>query len=238
MELQLSQAELTANFTTLYQAIDDYRLSENTKTSYKSDFDDFKSHAGYIMPHSTEDVAKYLYGLIGIGRKWNTIARRAAAIDHYHSEAGFDSPVNRKNLKGLKNFVRDNNINQLLPKQAKPIYKTDLIKVTKALHELGTIKSIRDKAIIILGWAGSMRVSEIAAIRRSHLQKTPEGYVLNIYQAKNLKAGEIQQKFFPYSSDINLCPVRALDSLLDHSDNMQGFILLCFVKVISQPIGQ
>ena len=105
----------------------------------------------------------------------------------------------------------------MIAKLAAPISKELLLTAIGGLSN--TEKAKRDKAILLLGWVGALRVSEIVNIKAEDLERNQEGFILKLYTSKNIKAGDSQQKFFPYSSDINLSPVRAIEALIASSDD-------------------
>jgi len=183
----------------IIQAIEDNSLSPATKAAYESDYNHYRL---FIGSHGPEKVKQYLLALAAGGFKWNTIKRRLASIYYYNPEL----ELSRKFMKGLRNTLGQHNTAKTLSKQAPPINKASLISITSHLKG-------RDKALLLIGWVGALRVSELVNIEAEHLTRTEDGYILTLYKSKNIKTGEKQEKFLPYSSDAHLCPVRAIEAL-------------------------
>ena len=181
------------------QAIEENSLSPATKAAYESDYSHYRL---FIGNHRPEKVKQYLYALAATGYKWSSIKRRLASIYHHHPEL----ELSRKFMKGLRNTLCNHNTAKTLSKQAPPISKAHLTSITSNLKG-------RDKALLLIGWVGALRVSELVNIEAEHLTRTEDGFILTLYKSKNIKTGEKQEKFLPYSSNTNLCPVRAIEAL-------------------------
>ena len=72
----------------------------------------------------------------------------------------------------------------------------------------------RDRAMLLLGFAGAFRRSELAGLRLEHLDWRPEGLVVNLARSKTDQDGEGRKIGIPYGSDPMTCPVRVLRSWL------------------------
>ena len=119
----------------------------------------------------------------------------------HYAHRGMISPFStsdfKETLQGLKNTLNDRNHNQVITKHSKPISKDHLIRVSDELTRLGTKKALRDKTIVTLGWMAALRVSEIQNLRVNDFVKEEGGYILKLYKSKNLKAGEVGEKWLP-----------------------------------------
>jgi integrase len=80
----------------------------------------------------------------------------------------------------------------------------------------------RDRALLVVGFAGAFRRSELAALELGDLEKRPEGYVVTVRRSKTDQEGRGQQKGLPYGSDPATCPVRTLDAWLSAAEITEG----------------
>jgi integrase len=69
---------------------------------------------------------------------------------------------------------------------------------------------IRDRAILLLGFAGAFRRSELVSLDLSDLQEHADGILVTLRRSKTDQAGEGDTKAIPFGSDAETCPVRAV----------------------------
>jgi integrase len=74
----------------------------------------------------------------------------------------------------------------------------------------GDLRGLRDRAILLVGFAGALRRSELAAIRFDHLERTDRGIRLTLPQTKGEQTDAVTVPL-PYG-DTELCPVHALEA--------------------------
>jgi integrase len=95
--------------------------------------------------------------------------------------------------------------------QAKPLLREDLFVVLGSLgHRL---KDLRDKVLLLLGFAGGLRRSELASIDVIDFERVGEGIILTIRRSKTDQDGVGRKIGIPFGRTIH-CPVRALDNWL------------------------
>ena len=143
--------------------------SLNTLRAYQSDFKDFSlfcSKNGFqSMPTQPKIIALYITHLSAFS-KYSTLKRRLASISILHKSKGHyidtKHPIIVENLLGIKRQI---GIHQ---KGKKPLLFNDLKKVIKAINESGSskFKKLRDKSLILIGFSGGFRRSELVAITR------------------------------------------------------------------------
>ncbi len=76
------------------------------------------------------------------------------------------------------------------------------------------LAGIRDTALFLVGFAGTLRRSELVAIDREHLRFTDTGLSITFPRSKTDQDGEGAQLGIPRFGDRDTCPVRALDAWL------------------------
>jgi site-specific recombinase XerD len=138
--------------------------SARTIRAYRSDLADFEAWCAAqdrsALPAAPETVADYISALAGQGRKAATITRRLSAISQAHKMAGLDSPtlsqVVRMTAGGIRREVGT------APRQARPIMVGELVAMIEALPD--DLRGLRDRALLLVGFAAAMRRSEIVGL--------------------------------------------------------------------------
>ena len=198
--------------------------AENTIRAYAADLEDFRHWCGRYdrewLPATPETVGLYL-GARAEGLRLSTLERRLAAIASVHKEEGYESPASvaegplRRIWKGL---VREKTRRQ---GGAPPLMAQDLKSIIEHLPRYSssdggptgelTLTALRDRALLLVGWAGALRRSELVALTMEDIQFV-EGEGVNIYvrRSKADQEAEGLVKGLPYGSNKQTCPVTAL----------------------------
>ena len=184
----------------------------NTLRAYGADWQDFVAYcveAGAdSLPAAPETIANYL-AVRADALKPATLTRRLTAIRAAHAEQGFSTrnpasaPIVRLTLAGIK---RTKGTRQTAKA---PLLSSDLERLVTAdvFHGL---TGLRDRALLLLGFAAALRRSELAAVRAEHLTFTADGVVLLLPRSKGDQMGRGAEIAIPYARTPLLCPVRAL----------------------------
>src|SRR5207244_6781834 len=98
------------------------------------------------------------------------------------------------------------------------------IAVIRAMVEQldDSLQGLRDRAILLIGFAGAFRRSELAGLTLADVQFTNDGLVVILRHSKTDQEGEGYLKGIPYGSTLATCPVRALRGWLDASGIIAG----------------
>ena len=190
--------------------------SQNTLRAYQSDFKDFTSfclkNSFTSMPTQPKIIALYLTHLSKIS-KFSTLKRRIASISVIHKIKGHyldtKHPIIMENLHGIKRTLGSRQ------KAKKPILISDLKLIIKVINE--EKKNIRDKAIILVGFAGGFRRSELVNVYKEDVEFVPEGMKILIKRSKTDQSGEGIIKAIPYFDNKEFCPVIALKNYIKHN---------------------
>jgi integrase len=148
--------------------------------------------------------------------KPSTIDRAMAAISHVHRAKGYVSPRESVHVKGHVQKVK--NVLKVAPEEAPPLLVRHLEKIVARMPATDPV-AIRDKALLLVGWAGALRRSEIAALDRQHAVFTPEGLALTIASSKTDQEGHGELVPIEPASNPDLCPLRALRAWLEYLDS-------------------
>jgi site-specific recombinase XerD len=185
--------------------------SESTWRAYRSDWADFvqwcSTHGSAPVPAAPETVAYYLTHLAETGLRVSTIRRRLASISVVHQTSGHASPTRDRLVRDqMAGIARSIGVAQEV---ATPALTEDVRSMVAAMDH--SPHGLRDRALILVGFAAALRRSEIAALDVADIRKVTEGIEVCIRRSKTdqIGAGEIVP--VPYGSHHATCPVRALD---------------------------
>ena len=186
--------------------------ANNTLRAYQSDFSDFSifcTKNGFsFMPTQPKIIALYITHL-SKSFKFSTLKRRIASISVIHKLKGHyldtKHPIIMENLLGIKRTLGSRQ------KAKKPILINDLKLIIKVIDE----DKIRDKALILVGFAGGFRRSELVNIYFQDIDFVPEGVKILIRRSKTDQSGEGSIKAIPYFENQEFCPVIALKDYLN-----------------------
>ena len=208
----------------------------NTLRAYKADFKDFSSFCikNGFNPIPTEPKILSLYLThLSSSSKYSTLKRRIASISVVHKMKGhyldIKHPIIMENLHGIKRVKGSNQ------KAKKPILINDLKLIINAIDQ--NIKSerrkTRDKAIILIGFSGGFRRSELVSINYEDLDFVNEGVKIFIKRSKTDQSGEGMVKAIPYFDNKIFCPVLNLKNWLELSGIKIGKIFNISDKNVS-----
>jgi len=185
-------------------------VSNNTKRAYASDFRQFSKwclvSGLQALPATPTTCAAYFAYLVQCGRKYSTIDRARAAIRMAHETAEAEDPTWHKSvkltLKGIRRAIGT------APTKKAPTLSNDIRSMVDSLPD-GVI-GIRDRALLLLGFAGAFRRSELAGITVENLAQMSEGVKILLPKSKTDQDGS--GRFVGINRGVNLatCPVRAL----------------------------
>ena len=213
-----------------------FNQAENTQLAYKKDWLAYMSFcAKYekdVLPSKYETVRNYLVYLSGGQEKiykLNTIKRRLAAIEAKHKEFGhaFNSkhPIIKKQMDSIKRNLK----NQL--EQTSPLLFDDLKKIINEINNnilKDPLKKInyRDKAIILIGWFGAFRRSELVNLDYENVKIVNEGLIIKMTKSKTDQEGNLEPKGLERSDDMNspYCPYQSYLFWLNESKISSGKI--------------
>ena len=206
------------------ETLDNLKLSKakNTVRAYKSDFNDFalfcSKHGMQSMPTEPKIVSLYLTHLSKHSR-FSTLKRRLASINVMHKYKGHyldtKHPIIVENLMGIKRQI---GVHQ---KAKKPLLFNDLKQIIKVINnsELNDFKKLRDKTLILIGFSGGFRRSELVAITKDDVEFVNEGVKIFVKKSKSDQSGEGMTKAIPFFKYVEYCPVDHLKNWMFENRN-------------------
>jgi integrase len=189
--------------------------AESTLRGYQSDWRDFcawcESRGGLCpLPAAADTVAAYIAECAG-RLKPGSIQRRLNAIAEAHKAAGLESPTRaaivRNTLKGIRRTKGT------APEQ-KAAALTDDIRAMVEATDAGIIGA-RDRALILLGFAGAFRRSELVRLDVEDCAFGKDGLTVTLRRSKVDQEGQGRKIGIPYGSNPETCPVRTVQAWLE-----------------------
>ena len=228
--------KLTTDLKSLHEAtLNNLRSSKanNTLRAYKSDFKDFGAfcakHGLNSLPTEPKIVSIYLTHL-SKNSKISTLRRRLVSISMVHKLKGHyldtKHPIITENLLGIKR------VKGSFQKGKKPILINHLKSIVNVIDQqkIEEIKKLRDRSIILVGFGGGFRRTELISIDHEDLEFVPEGLKITIRRSKTDQFGEGMIKGLPYFTNETYCPVASLKKWLEISKVKSGPIFRRFSK--------
>jgi integrase len=190
--------------------------AESTIRGYRADWRAFcgwcESHSLCPLPASPETVASYI-AECAARLKVGSIQRRLNAIAEAHKATGLDSPTTagmvRNTLKGIRRALGT----AATPKA--PTLTDDILAMVDAA-DLGLIGA-RDRALILLGFAGAFRRSELVALDVADCAFGKDGLTVTLRRSKTDQDGAGRKVGIPYGSNPETCPVRTLQTWIEQA---------------------
>ena len=212
--------------------------AQNTLRAYQADFKDFSSFCnknGFnSLPTEPKIIALYLTHLSSFS-KFSTLKRRIASIKVVHRLKGHyidtKHPIITENIMGIK---RKLGVKQT---SKKPILINDLKKIINVINEeKNELKKNQNKALILIGFAGGFRRSELVSIEYEDVDFVPEGVKITVRKSKTDQTGIGLTKAIPYFENKNYCPVISLNKWIEYSNINNGKIFKISDKTVALTI--
>lgn len=198
--------------------------AENTLRAYEADWRDFYDWCSHrklqALPAEPETIVNYINDLAD-NAKANTVSRRISAISENHKAAGYedDNPCRgglvRNSLDAIK---REKGTIQ---RGKSPLLFEDLQDIASCF-DLSDIAGIRDKAIMLTGFMGAFRRSELVRIDVEDISFVREGIVILVHQSKGDQEGQGEYVAIPYNSDPDVCAVVAVKQWINAAELNSG----------------
>jgi site-specific recombinase XerD len=200
--------------------------ASNTLRAYKADYKDFArfciKHGFKSMPTEPKILSLYLTHLSQTS-KFSTLKRRLASISVIHRISGHyidtKHPMITENLMGIKR------VKGSYQKAKKPLLINDLKSIVNVIDkDKNEKRKAKNRALILIGFAGAFRRSELVAILYEDIDFVSEGVKIFVKRSKTDQSGEGMTKGIPYFSNQKYCPVISLKNWLEKSEVKSGRI--------------
>ncbi len=191
-----------------------------TRKAYWKDFEIFGDWCHErdldVLPASPESVAAFLAFEARRGTKPSTIGRRCAAIRYVHSFGGHPIPTTDERVKAVVRGIR--RAHGTAPRRMAPA--TSECVIAMAPRPDGTLVTLRDRALLLLGFAGAFRRSELVALDVADVEEVAEGLRVTIRRGKTDQEG--RGTVIAIVRGKMACPVAALRAWLEAAEIAEG----------------
>ena len=191
----------------------------NTRAAYRSAVRAWcawcDQHGRPPLPAAADDVAAFLAAGRDCGQAGNTIRLRAAALRYLHRAAGLPSPTDTAEVAETLAGIRRDAPN---PRKKRAATLPVLRALLAAMPD--DLRGARDRALLLVGFAGALRRSELAGLHLNDLVRTDQGYELTLKRSKGAQTEAVMVPL-PHGRT-ELCPVRALSRWLERAEIREG----------------
>ena len=190
-------------------------LSNNTLRCYEGRWRHFAGYCADLgvssLPAAPEVLSNYLSECGEVGKAASTINQTVCAIKWMHECNDLEDPTKDRTFRLVHAGIR-RKVGTAQKQQA-------ALTVERLIEILGhlpiSVKGVRDKAILLFGFASAMRGNELVALDVEDLERTFEGMLVNIRKSKTDPYGKGVTIAVPFGSKGDTCPVIALTNWLE-----------------------
>ncbi len=196
--------------------------SDNTIKAYRCDWSDFTSwcngHGIQSLPALPEVIAAYIADLVERGYKAATIERRLVSISKAHVTAGYEdvtkTAIVKETWSGIRRTIGTHQEGKT------PTLTADIRAMVNNLPD--SLLGIRDRSLLLIGFAGGFRRSELVNLDVEDLEFKREGLIITIKRSKTDQEGNGRKVGIAYGSCPTTCPVRSLQAWIEASGITSG----------------
>ena len=188
--------------------------AESTLRGYRADWQNFcgwcESHGLCPLPASAEAVASYI-AECAARLKVGSIQRRLNAIAEAHKAVGLEPPTHHLMVTNTMKGIR--RTKGTAPEQKTPTLTDDIRAMVNAT-DTGII-GVRDRAMVLLGFAGAFRRSELVGLDVEDCVFGKDGLTVTLRRSKTDQDGAGRKIGIPYGSNPETCPVRTVQGWME-----------------------
>lgn len=196
--------------------------ARNTREAYGGDWKAFetwcRSSGLGSLPAEPAVVVMYITSLATSGKRVATISRVLVSISQKHKMADHQSPTSSAQVLELMKGIRRSLGTSQIQK-----FAVEAQNLKAMVLELGDdLLSIRDRALLLVGFAGAFRRSELIGLNVENVEFTCDGLVITVERSKTDQEGRGSKIGVPFGGSPITCPVRALRAWLDAANITEG----------------
>lgn len=200
-------------------------LAKNTVRGYEADWASFSgwcAERGYLsLPADANTLTIYMVDRSRSLTK-ASLARAIAAISRYHRLAGHPSPTVVPQFRDVMRGIRRSKTEPQIPKRA--LLAEDLFEVLASIPGLKKHEAVelRDRALLVIGFTGALRRSELVGLDVKDIVRSRQGMVLNLRSSKTDQESDGASVAIPRGRKSSRCPVTMLEAWLDCAGITEG----------------
>ncbi|MBB2157907.1 tyrosine-type recombinase/integrase [Gluconacetobacter diazotrophicus] len=178
-------------------------------------------HALPCLPARGPDIAAFLAAERGRGLTPPTLDLRRAALTYLHRLADCPVPTQDSTVVATQRGIRRAAPKEGYVARKKRAAVLDVLQALVAQVDTAGLAGVRDRALLLIGFVGAMRRSELAAIRIEHVTQEPRGLAIALPDTKGERTGKPVTVAVPFGQGA-LCPVRAYFAWLELAGIAEG----------------
>lgn len=198
-------------------------LAPSTRRAYRAALAAFRAWCDAEgvspLPARPETVAAFLAAEADAGRSASTLQARIAAVRWAHEAQGHPSPTDAKGVRATMAGIRRRR--GVAPRRKAPATVERLSAMLAHIPHEGR-KALRDRALLLFGFASALRRSELVALRVEDLEWSERGVLVTLRRSKTDQEGKGHTRAVPFGQRPETCPVRALRAWLDAAGIAEG----------------
>lgn len=190
-------------------------LASSTRKAYASDWRAFTTWCEQqqvdALPADPRQIARYLSALADSGLKAATIQRRVAGIARAHRDAGLLAPTGHPGvvatLEGIRRTIGT------APTKKRALGTDDILRILQAIDadaERSPLAASRDRALVLIGFAGGLRRSELTELCADDIVDRKGGIAVTIRRSKTDQVASGRTVGIVYGAHSPTCPIRAV----------------------------
>lgn len=192
------------------EAYQTHARAANTRRAYRADWAHFVAwcdrFGATALPADPRLVSRYLSAFAG-DLSVATLSRRLSAIQFAHKAEGLDFDSRQRDLRDTWRGIRRTHGTV---QRGKAPTVTEELRALVATLDLEKPIGVRDRALLLLGFAGCFRRSELVSLDFHHVAEHRDGVIVSLDWSKTDQEGQGSEKGIPYGAHPETCPVRAL----------------------------
>lgn len=204
-----------------------HSYAQNTRQAYASDWKLFSAWCAeqqrHPLPATPETILGYIVALAR-DRSVATIDRRLCGIAFHHRQARLADPATDPEV--LVTMCGLRRAKGIAPAAKTALTTAPLRQIVDVLAD--DLRGRRARALLLLGFAGAFRRSELVALQMADLAWVPEGLIVTVRRFKTDQEGAGMTKGIPCGSQEATCPVRALGAWLEAAAIKEGVVFRAF----------
>lgn len=198
--------------------------SKSTRTSYLKDWKQFVAwcESMKLNPFPADDVTvgRYISYLAMVGRKRSTIRRHMTSIAEMHRRRGIeDVPTESHAVRRVWKGIRNDKKRERVTKKAATLIED--IRAMVAVQP-DTLLGLRNRLVLLIGYAGSFRRSEIVSLQCEDVKFVRNGVEILLRYSKTDQMGVGRKIAIGYGTRLDTCPVRNLQEWIERTGISAG----------------
>jgi len=213
----------------------------STESVYGQDWLGFQkwcsSHGLSSFPSDVRTIALYITWMAKNGRVVSTIKRHLAAIKARHDDAGFPTPTHSAIIKGIMQGISRRHGKP--PRGADALLPETLNRLIEKIDQT-TLIGKRDHALLLIGFYGALRRSELVGLSINDIRWCNEGVILLLHHSKTDQCGKGMLVGIPRGKRPETCPVIALETWLVEAGIKEGAVFRgmdCHDRIVSKRLS-